>query len=397
MGAERYILHADMDQFFAAVEQLDQPELRGKPILVGGLPHERGVVSTASYEARRFGCHSAMPMAQAIRLCPHAIVVPVRMERYVEVSRHIFEILAQFTPLVEPLSIDEAFLDVTGSIRLLGSAEAIGREVKHCIKTETQLTASVGVAPNLFLAKLASDLEKPDGLTLVKPDHVQAFLDPLSISRLWGAGKATQAQFEAMGVHTFAEARQLSESQLRKHFGKSGTQFYQLVRGIDDRCVTPDHEAKSISHEITFPVDILDRDCLRRVLLDQTDQVARRLRRQHLLARTVTLKIRYHDFTTITRRTTLPSATDQTDVLWETAAQLFEAWCRQASMAVRLLGMGVTQLTQTGGEQLTLFDQDRSTRTRQLDKTLDAIRDRFGRYAVNRGASLRDPKKSEER
>jgi DNA polymerase-4 len=387
------ILHVDMDAFYAAVEQLDRPELRGRPLLVGGSPQERGVVAAASYEARPFGCRSAMPMAQALRLCPKAIVVPPRFERYEEVSRHVFEIFERFTPLVEPLSIDEAFLDVEGSVRLFGTPEQIAREIKQRIRAETKLTASVGVAPNKFLAKLASDLKKPDGLVVVEADRVQAFLDPLPISRLWGVGKATLPRFEAIGVRTFRDARRLSEAELRDRFGEAGEYFYRLVRGIDDREVVPDREAKSISNEMTFPVDIEDFDYLRAVLLDQAQHVAQRLRRQGLIARTVNVKIRSGDFTTITRRTTLEASTDQTDLLWQAAGELFDKWLRDRPFPVRLIGVGLSQLGAQAGQQLSLFGQDEARRRRALDRTIDSIRDRFGDDAIGRGGTIRDPKR----
>ncbi|MHC4063127.1 MAG: DNA polymerase IV [Planctomycetota bacterium] len=382
---ERHILHVDMDAFFAAIEQLDRPELRGKPVLVGGSPTGRGVVSTASYEARPFGCHSAMPMARAVRLCPQAIVVRPRMRRYAEVSRQVLEIAGQFTPLVEPLSIDEAFLDVTGSTRLLGPAGQIARELKRRIREKTHLTASVGLAPNKFLAKLGSDMEKPDGLVIVRSDGVRALLDPLPISRLWGVGKATLPKLEALGVRTFGDLGRFSEMALRNHFGEAGEHFYRLVRGIDDRGVVPDREAKSISHEVTFSVDIDDYDHLRAVLLGQTEHVAHRLRRHGRLARVVTLKVRLADFSTITRSTTLAAGSDRTDVLWDAVAGLFESWSGPRSAAVRLIGMGVSQLSTEEGQQLDLFDQDEVTRRRGLDQTIDQIRRRFGDDAVSRG------------
>ncbi len=270
---ERSILHVDLDAFFAAVEQRDRPELRGKPVLVGGDPKGRGVVSTASYEARPFGCHSAIPMARAVRLCPHAIVVRPRMKRYSEVSRQILGIIEEFTPLVEPVSIDEAFLDVTCSIRLLGQPEEIAEALRRRIREETELTASVGVATNKFIAKVASDLNKPDGLVVVPSDQVRAFLDPLTISRLWGVGKVTLPRLESLGVRTFADLRRFPQAKLREHFGRAGEQFYRLVRGIDNREVVPDRMAKSISHEVTFPVDVKDHDHLRAVLgLNWLDQ-----------------------------------------------------------------------------------------------------------------------------
>jgi DNA polymerase-4 len=320
-----------MDAFFAAVEQLDRPELRGKPVLVGGDPKGRGVVSTASYEARPFGCHSAMPMAKAVRLCPQGIVVRPRMDRYAEVSQQILGILEQFTPLVEPLSIDEAFLDVTGSTRLLGPAEIIATELKRRIRAATDLAASAGLAPNKFLAKLASDSQKPDGLVVVAPDHVGEFLKPLPIARLWGVGKATLPRLERLGIRTFGDALRLSEADWRREFGEHGTQFHRLVRGIDDREVVPDREARSISHEVTFPMDIGDHDHLRAVILDQTDHVARRLRRHQLLARTVVLKVRSGDFTTIARQSTLRDPTDQSEALWP----IFSAWTGEPAWLLR--------------------------------------------------------------
>jgi len=388
-ATQRRILHIDMDAFFAAVEQLDRPEWRGKPLLVGGDPKGRGVVSTASYEARPFGCHSAMPMAAAIRLCPQAIVVTPRMERYAEISRQVFEILEQFTPLVEPISIDEAFLDVTGCERLLGPAEHIARAVKDRVRSEVQLTASVGVAPNKFLAKLASDLQKPDGLVVVKEEDLDGFLAPLPISRLWGVGKATLPEFERLGVHTFGDALGLSLGTLRQHFGENGERFFQLVRGIDDRPVLPDREAKSISHEVTFPADVADGEHLRSVILEQMEQVSRRLRRHGFVARTVMLKIRYGDFSTITRRETLHEATDQTDALWSVATKLFEAWQRTHPRPVRLIGVGVSQLGVTKNSQLSLFESTEASTHHQLDTTMDAIRDRFGEHVIGRAAAAR--------
>ena len=381
----RHILHLDMDAFFAAVEQRDRPELRGKPVLVGGDPNERGVVATASYEARPYGCRSAMPMAQAIRLCPHAVVLRGRMDRYAEVSRQMFAIMERFTPLVEPLSIDEAFLDVTGSTRLFGPQQQIARELKARIRAETELTASVGVAPNKFLAKLASDLQKPDGLVIVPQDGVLTFLDPLPIARLWGAGQAAARRFERLGVRNFADLRRLAPETLQREFGDAGEHFYRLVRGIDDRPVVPDRDAKSISHEHTFATDIADRAFLRAFLLHQTEHVAQRLRRHDRHARTVTVKIRTPDFATVTRRTTLERPTDVTDELWQAAASLFETWTRQSDAPLRLLGVGVAQLSEPGTEQLSLFAQEQLDTRRRLDQTADQIRDRFGKDALSRG------------
>jgi DNA polymerase-4 len=384
--ADRSILHVDMDGFFAAVEQRDDPALRGKPVLVGGRPEGRGVVATASYEARAFGCHSAMPMARALRLCPQAIVVSPRLDRYLEASRQVFAIFERFTPQIEPLSIDEAFLDVSGSVRLFGTPVAIARQLKQAVFEQTQLTASVGVAPNKFLAKLASDLRKPDGLVLVPPQDVQRFLDPLPVSRMWGAGKATLPRLEAMGALTFADLRRLGESALRSAFGELGERFHRLARGRDDRPVVSDRAAKSISHEVTFAEDIEDAAYLRSVLLHQTEHVAQRLRRHDRLARTVAIKIRYGDFTTLSRQGTLTEPSDETDVLWAAAADLFETWQRRRPRAVRLIGMGASGLTGVTGRQLRLFEADpASPRRRRLDRAVDAIRERFGDDAVSRG------------
>jgi len=378
-----------MDAFFASIEQEDHPQLQGKPVLVGGSAKERGVVAAASYEARRFGCHSAMPMATAMRLCPQAVIMPGRMQRYAEVSEQIFEIMGQFTPEIEPLSIDEAFLDVTGCEKLFGPAEHIAREIKRQIHQRTHLTASVGVAPNKLLAKLASDLKKPDGLVIVPVDRVEEFLDPLAISRLWGVGKATLPRFEELGLRTFGDVRKLSLEAIRKYFGSAGEDFYRFVRGIDDRPVTTESETRSISTETTFAADVPVRELeyLRGVLLDQTDQVARRLRRQKLLARTVTIKIRSGNFTTITRSVTMESPTDQTQDFWNAAVELFRKWGNEKPFPVRLLGMGVSSLRGPGGQQLMLFDQEENLRRQQLDRAMDEIRDKFGGDAIKRGMS----------
>jgi DNA polymerase-4 len=253
----RRILHVDMDAFYAAVEQRDRPELRGKPVLVGGWGN-RGVVCAASYEARPFGCRSAMPISTALRLCPDAIVLPVRMARYQEVSRQVFAIFEEFSPLVEPLSVDEAFLDLSGTEEIFGSPEAAAAKLKARVRDTTGLTASVGVAPNKFLAKVASDLRKPDGLVVVPPDRIQAFLDPLPVERLWGVGPATLTRFRNLGVRTVADVRRLHPERLKREFGSSADHFRRLAQGLDDRPVSPDHQAKIVSHEFTFGEDVGD-------------------------------------------------------------------------------------------------------------------------------------------
>jgi DNA polymerase-4 len=393
----RHILHIDMDAFFASIEQRDHPELRGKPVLVGGSATERGVVSTASYEARKYGCHSAMPMSTAIRLCPHAVVLPGSMRRYSQVSHQIFEIMESFTPMVEPVSVDEAFLDITGCEKLFGTPVQIAEKIKKTIHEKTQLTASAGLATNKFLAKLASDLNKPDGLVVVPEDaiEIEKFLDPLPVSRLWGVGKATMPKFEKLHLRTFADVRKLPLAEMERHFGSAGEMFYQFVRGIDDRSVTPESETKSISSETTFPVDVSDLNHLRTVLLEQIDLIAGRLRRHQLLARTVTLKLRRPDFGTITRSLTLEAPTTQTDVLWNAISSLFEKWASNQPFPVRLIGAGLSSLAPHEGRQLMLFDREENERKEQLDQTVDQIRTKFGFDAIKRG--LATPKKESKK
>jgi nucleotidyltransferase/DNA polymerase involved in DNA repair len=388
MPAERAILHVDMDAFFAAIEQLDDPALRGKPILVG-FDGPRGVVTTASYEARPFGCHSAQPMSVAKRKCPQAIVVPVRGARYREVSGQVFDTLREFTPAVEPISIDEAFMDVTGSQRLLGDAIPIARRLKVRVTERTGLTASVGVAPNKFLAKLASDMDKPDGLTVIEPETIRSILDPLPISRMWGVGPATERVLAEMSIVTFGDARRLPEATLAGALGEMGRRIYRLVRGLDERPVHTGHDTKSISHEQTFGADIAEPDRVRRVLLGQVEAVGRRLRKAGLRARGVTVKIRFGQFQTITRSASFEEPTDETDRLWSAARDLFDKWSRQSFEPVRLIGMGATRLSEEG-EQSALFADDTSQRQQRIDRTTDDIRDRFGKAAIRRGGTLSD-------
>ena len=338
------IIHADLDAYYASIEERDRPELKGLPVIVGGSPDHRGVVCAANYVARQYGVHSAMPSSKAHRLCPHGIFLPSRMDYYAEVSRQIREIFDRFTPLVEPLSLDEAFLDVSGSTGLFGSVESIGRQIKAVIRSELNLVASVGVAPNKFLAKIASDLEKPDGFVVVDAARVQEFLDPLPVERLWGVGRQTSKVMQQLHVATIGDLRQLPVAQLKAQFGGQGEHFWQLAHGIDERKVVPDREAKSISHETTFAADISDMEVLRAWLLELTEQVARRLRRYELRSRTVQLKIRFADFSTITRSHKLPEATNSTDLLWQTAGQLLAKGLTAKRLPLRLLGIGVSDI-----------------------------------------------------
>ena len=382
------IIHVDMDAFYASVEELDRPELVGKPVIVAGDPHSRGVVSAANYVARTFGVHSAMPSATARRLCPQGVFLPGRMDRYVDVSRQIRKIFHRYTPLVEPLSLDEAFLDVTGSMGLFGPAEQIGRRIKREIRDELQLMASVGVAPNKYLAKIASDLDKPDGFVVVDENNIQAFLDPLPVSRIWGVGRVSNQVLQRLGIRTIAQLRAASLDLLRDKFGNMGDHLWHLARGIDDRPVVPDHEAKSISHETTFATDIADAEILRGCLLQLTEQVARRLRGQGLLACTVHIKVRFADFQTITRNQTLRQATDLTDELWQVAAEMLSNRLPKKHPPVRLLGMGVSGFEESGQSQGLLFDREERQRQGQLDTVTDEILDRFGKGSISRAGSL---------
>ena len=381
------ILHVDMDAFYAAVEQRDRPELRGQAVIVGGV-QGRGVVCAASYEARKFGVHSAMPTGQARRLCPHGIFLPMRMQHYVAISQQIRAILFSFTPLVEPLSLDEAFLDVTGCEGLFGPAPEIGRKIKERIRRELELTASVGVAPNKFLAKLASDFGKPDGFVVLEPTQVRAFLDPLPIGRLWGVGAKGEKKLRALGIQTVGQLASLPEAILIDHFGSSGANFRRLALGSDERTVEPDRDAKSISTETTFAVDIADRRVLRVWLLDLVDQMTSRLRAAGLKARRLDMKIRSSDFRTRMLSEALPEPTDVTQVCWQTAVGLFDRGLDAQWLPLRLLGVGATNLTRETAVQRDLFEYVERQRQGKLDQAIDAIRGQFGAGSIQRGSLL---------
>jgi DNA polymerase-4 len=389
----RTIVHVDMDEFFAAVEKLDNPVLRGKPLLIGGSPDSRGVVSTASYEARRFGCRSAMPMATAVKRCPQAIVLPVRGARYREVSEQVFALFDRFTPLVEPASIDEAFLDVTGTEKLFGPGSALGAELKRTIRRETGLTASVGVAPNKFLAKLASDLRKPDGLVVIAPERLQEVLDPLPVARLWGIGPAAVKRFERLRIRTIGELRAAPASTLRQVFGNAAEHYLALARGEDGRPVHAEREPKSLGQEQTFAADIDGLDELKGVLLAHVEEVARRLRAHGLAARTVTIKLRYGDFTTVTRSATRSDPTNATAELWQAALALFTAWSERQHRPLRLLGMTASNLCPEASGQLPLFEGAAHVKQRELDRAIDEIADRFGTGAVRRAGTRPPPER----
>ncbi len=382
------ILHIDMDAFYAAVELRDDPGLTGKPVVVGGSLSGRGVVSAASYEARKYGIHSAMPAAQAVRLCPDAVFIKPRMQHYAAISKQIREIFFRFTSLVEPLSLDEAFLDVTGCEKLFGDGPSIGKKIKRVIADELGLVASVGVAPNKYLAKVASDLEKPDGFVIVDADQVESFLKPLSISRVWGVGPETAKKFNSFGVQTIGQLRQLPRDTLERAFGLNSEHFWRLARGLDTRSVVPDRMAKTVSHETTFSTDIDNDDALMAWLLELTDQVGRRLRRHGILGKTVQIKVRFSGFDTIVRSRTQAAPSHTTQVLWETAQDLLASVRRTDRRSVRLLGMGVSNLTSNEKKQQGLFDRDDQAKANRMDVAADRIRDRFGGAAVKRGSSL---------
>jgi DNA polymerase-4 len=381
------ILHVDMDAFYASIEERDRPELVGRPLIVGGSPEGRGVVAAANYVVREFGVHSAMPTATALRLCPQAVVLPPRMGYYADVSRRIRSVFFRYTPLVEPLALDEAFLDVTGSAALFGPAAEIGRRIKEDILREVGLVASVGVAPNKFLAKIASDLKKPDALVVVDPERVQEFLDPLPVGRLWGVGRVTAGGLERMGARTIGELRRFPPEELRRRCGAQGEHFCRLAHGLDERRVVPDREAKSISHETTFPADLRDPDALRAWLWELAEQVGRRLRRHRLRGRTVQLKLRFADFRTITRARTLPEATNITREIGQTATELLAQALPSRHCGARLLGVGVTGFENSERTQRSLFEDADRQKQSQIDAVADAIQAKFGAAALTRGAS----------
>lgn len=377
----RAIIHVDMDAFYASVEQQDHPELHGRPVIVGGLG-SRGVVSAASYEARAFGVHSAMPMGQARSLCPGAQFLSPRMTRYREVSARIFGIFQGFTPHVEGLSLDEAFLDVSGSLKLFGDIRSVGRRLREEILSVTGLQASVGMAHNKFLAKLASDARKPAGFVCVAPNDVQAFLDPMPVSRLWGIGRKTEPLLRARGLLTIGQLRRCDERVLREVLGNRTRHFLALARGEDDREVESRRADKSISHEVTFDADLLEVTPVRAELQRQAEAVGRRMRHQHLAARTITLKIRDSAFRTMTRSLTLRAATASTQSIYRVARGLLSRWLEEHhNTPIRLVGVGVSNFEDC--EPL-LQQTGRPT----LDQALDRITERFGEDSVGRALGM---------
>jgi len=373
-----------MDAFFAAVEVLDDSSLKGKPVIVGGLSN-RGVVSTASYEARRFGIHSAMPIFKAKEKCPQGIFLPVKMERYKKVSKKIMDILKDFTPLVEPVSIDEAYLDITGTEDLLGSPEEIAMQIKDRIGKETGLSCSIGIAPNRFLAKVASDMNKPDGLTIVSADEVDTFLSRLPVEKIPGVGKRTLEGLRHYGVKMVGDLKGFSKEQLIRWFGIFGSRLHELAGGRDDSVVAPEREIKSLSSERTLQSDTEDLAYLKELVRAHADEVAWRLRREGLKGRTITLKIKYDDFTEMSKSRTVDYFTDSTRIISNSATELLLDY--PLKRRVRLIGVAVSKLGDSeGGYQLDLFrDWHGQEKEQRLDETMDEIRKRFGKKMIKKG------------
>lgn len=376
----RWILHIDMDAFFAAVEQRDHPAYRGKPVIIGGISG-RGVVSTASYEARKYGISSAMSMAEARRRCPEGIFLAPNMAKYAHASDQIRQIFTRFSPLVEPLSMDEAFLDVTGMEYLYPDITDIPRQIKMQIKTQLNLTASAGLATNKFLAKLASDLKKPDGLVVILPGEEIELLAPMSVKKLWGVGDATVRILKNLHIETIKDFRNTDIKILMHHLGNGAAELYNLAWGRDSRPIIPDREAKSIGNEHTFMIDIRSKDEIKAALLALSERLGWRLRKAGLCARTITIKMRFSSFRTITRSVTLPSAISLDEVIFQTAVEI--AHKIPLNEGVRLLGITASKFGQEGG-QLSLFDE---TNERQVSITavMDKLKDKFGETIITRG------------
>jgi nucleotidyltransferase/DNA polymerase involved in DNA repair len=383
-----------MDAFFAAVEEREDPSLRGKPVVVGADPRGgegRGVVSTANYEARKYGIHSAQPISTAWRRCPHAVFLPPRGKLYAKVSRQVFEVFDRYTDLVEPLGIDEAFLDVTASRRLFGPGPALARRLKDDIRADTGLTASVGVAPSKFVAKIASDLEKPDGLTVVEPGGAAEFLAPLPVRRLWGAGPKTLEKLRALGCTTIGDVAALPAEVLERRFGEAlGRRFHRLSAGHDDRPVRPGRERKSLGKEVTFDEDLVDRTAVERTLLRLCENVAAACRRKEIAGTTVTVKLRFRGFDTVTRQCGLPAPADTVETVWPVARSLFRKADR-GQVPIRLVGVTLSGFGEEPAVQLGMFAPEGPPADRVVAEAVDRLREKFGRDSVRRAALLEDP------
>jgi DNA polymerase-4 len=391
----RYILHLDVDAFYASVEEIIDPSLKGKPLIVGGSPEGRGVVTSASYAAREFGVRSAMPAAQALRLCPQAIVLRPRHKIYGEYSARMMAILDEYSPLVEPLSMDEAFLDVTGYQPRWSSPEELAHHLQDRLQVELGLTASIGLASNKAVAKIASGLKKPHGFVVVSHGKEAEFLAPLPVEKLWGVGDVTAKSLHELGVSTIGQMAKLSSAQLEARFGRRGRYLYRQARGMDDGPVVVERQGKSMSRETTFAQDIGDRQVLRKKLRSLSESVARRLRKRGLRGRTIKLKLRYSDFKTLTRQVTLETPTDLEQVIFEKAARLLDkAWDRRKN--VRLIGVGVSKF-ETEQRQLSLFEgtgEGRVEKLSRLSQAVDRIREKYGNEAIRRAELKTPPRKT---
>ncbi|MDO9334327.1 MAG: DNA polymerase IV [Dehalococcoidales bacterium] len=385
--AQRTIMHIDLDAFFVSVEQALNPELRGKPVVVGGKPDHRGVVAAASYEARAFGLHSGMPLVTAVRLCPQAIFIEGNYHRYSEASLKFMAILADFSPFLEPVGIDEAYLDASGFESLHGTIHQMALKIKKRVKDELGLVASIGIASCKIVAKVASDHSKPDGLIEVPAGQEADFFTPLPIGKLPGIGKKTEQVLKGLGIATLGELAKISPSALKNRFGTFGEELPRLAKGIDDRAVLPPAEAKSISRETTFPRDTSDRDFLMATLRYLAERVGAELREHNKQARCISIKLRYDDFTTITRRRTLPQPTDADQVIFQTGAEFLRAALTADKRAVRLIGTGVSSLNEPARQLSLLEITDR--RLEKLNRAIDRIRDKYGFTAIQTGRTLR--------
>lgn len=390
----RVILHLDLDAFFCAVEEQRDPTLKGLPFAVGGKPDKRGVVASCSYAARKFGVHSAMPMATAVRLCPELIIISHHFSDYRIVSKQVMEKLNQLTPLVEQISIDEAFLDVTG---IQSTPRAIAKKLQAEINHDLDLSCSLGVATNKFVAKTANNIGKrqaskqtnqpPNAILVIEPGNEAGFLAPLQINELWGVGPKTADKLRAMNIHTIGDLAKRTESEMQRRFGKIGIDITRRAKGIDDRAVTPEHDAKSISKEITFSIDTNNADNLTQTIRHLSEGVGRQVRKSKLQGRTVTIKLRWGDFTTLSRQITLPQPIDQDREIFDTAIQIFERIWRQ-NRPIRLIGVGISGFD-TQAKQLSLWETTETKQNQQLQSTLDDLRDRFGDTMIKRGSDLK--------
>lgn len=380
------IMHIDMDAFFASVEIMDNPELKGKPVIVGGVDaNNKGVVSTASYEARKYGVHSAMPIYKAKKLCPDGIYLSGRMERYKEISKEIHNIFYKYTPLVEKISIDEAFLDLKGCHKLFGSSEKIGKKIKDEIKREVGLTASVGISKNKFLAKLASTIDKPNGFKIIYRNEVDEFLADLPIGMLWGVGDKTEKLLLEQGIKNIKMLKNFSKDELENKFGKLGIKLYNLARGIDKREVIPEEEIKSISQEETFSENLKSKLEVFSALMGMTEKVSERLHNKNLKGKTIFIKVRYSDFKTYTRRKTIKNYISSTDLIYETAKNLLKD-NNMLHKEIRLLGVGVSNISDKNKQQLSLFEKN--IEKENLDETIFEIKNKFGSNSLRRGIDL---------